>query len=129
MRDVHRSDQLPEHVFAQRVRQLREAAKLSQAQLAAKLTAEGTKFDPSAITRLEKGTRMIRLNEAVAIADTFGVKLEEMLLPGRSLIDQIHHLEALIQQQEGVMRLAETTLPVNRRLLARLREQLAESSD
>lgn len=120
------SDERPEAIFARRVRQLREAAKIPQTKLAERLAERGVKIDPTSITRIEKGTRGIRLDEAVAIADVLGVPLEETLLPGRSMIDQIRHLEGRISEQEATVRLLETTIPANRKLLADLKRRLAD---
>lgn len=53
----------------------------SQRELAERLAPLGFKVDPSAITRLEKGRRPIRVDEAVAIANVFGVSMETMLSP------------------------------------------------
>lgn len=74
-------DVRPELTFAQRVRELREALGLSQTQLATTLRLKGVKIDPTSITRLEKGTRGVRLDEAVAIAGVLDQTVDEMLRP------------------------------------------------
>lgn len=119
-------DQRAEAVFARRMRQVREAAKMSQTRLAELLAERGIKIDPTSITRIEKGARGVRLEEAVAIAEALGVPLEELLLPGRSIIDQIRNLEGTIEEQEATRRLLEMTIPANRRLLEELKSRLAE---
>jgi transcriptional regulator with XRE-family HTH domain len=72
----------PEQTFAQRMRVLREELGVPQTHIAMvlKLT-HGIKLDPSAITRIEKGSRALRLNEAVAIAKVLGQTVDEMLRP------------------------------------------------
>lgn len=71
----------PESVFAARLRQAREAAGMTQPQLATRLYEEsGIRLDPSAITRMERGNRMIRLNEAVHLSAILGIKLWDLVV-------------------------------------------------
>jgi len=68
-----------EETFAQRLKELRESMKLSQARLAALLAQRGTiDLDPTAITRIERRQRAVGLREAVAIADVLGVRLTDL---------------------------------------------------
>lgn len=60
----------------------------SQRELARELALHGIKLDPSGITRLEKGQRPIRLDEAAAIARVFNASVEEMISPPDNLIFQ-----------------------------------------
>lgn len=69
----------PEARFAQRFRQLREAAGLSQTQVSYRLRDDhGLTLDPSAVTRIEGAKRAIRLNEAVALASVVGSSLADI---------------------------------------------------
>lgn len=63
--------------FGDAMRSVREVRGLSQRQLAELLDAAGMKLDPSAITRMERGTRDIKLAEAIAIAKVLDFSLEE----------------------------------------------------
>ncbi|MBZ4620982.1 helix-turn-helix domain-containing protein [Mycobacterium avium] len=63
--------------FGDLVRQHREAKSWSQRRLAQQLEDVGVKLDPSAVTRIERGTREIRLREAVAIAAVLAIDLRE----------------------------------------------------
>lgn len=54
--------------FGAQMRRSRESRGWSQRQLAEMLRAANLKLDPSAITRIERGTRDVKLSEAVAIA-------------------------------------------------------------
>lgn len=83
----------PEHVFARRTRELRDRLGISQVQLATTLAARGVRIDPTSITRLERGTRGIRLNEAVAIARAFGQTVDEMLRPALPPAEQLSEAE------------------------------------
>lgn len=85
-----------ERLFAQRMRELRKMRGLSQAEMADQMfTMCGIKLDDSAITRMEKnadggtGARVLRLGEALAIADVLGVNITEMLRPAAPLEEQI----------------------------------------
>ena len=83
----------PESTFANKLRELREELGLSQSQLAAALADKhGITLDPTAITSLEGGSRSLRLDEAVAIADVLGVTLPRMLHREiESALDQEQH--------------------------------------
>ncbi len=75
----------PEQVFARRMREVRESRNgMPQTVLALVMTMHGTKVDSTAITRMEKGTRAIRLNEAVTAARVLHVPLMELLQPAPS---------------------------------------------
>jgi transcriptional regulator with XRE-family HTH domain len=75
-------DATPETVFSARLREAREAAGMSQAQLAAQISERhGIQIDPMTILRMEKGRRRITLNEAVAVADVLNIRLFDLLLP------------------------------------------------
>lgn len=57
----------------------RQKAGLSQRDLATKLGQLGLKIDPSAITRMEKGTRPVRLEEAVLIGRVLETSVGSLL--------------------------------------------------
>lgn len=85
-----------ERLFAQRMREFRRMRGLSQADMAEQmLTLCGIKLDDSAITRMEKnadggaGARVLRLGEALAIADVLGVDITEMLRPAAPIEEQL----------------------------------------
>ena len=70
----------PTHVFARRLRQVRRAAKVTQGDLAQGLNElMGTRLDSTAITRIEKGQRVVRLDEAVYCARILQVPLDSLL--------------------------------------------------
>ena len=52
---------------------------ISQAELARQLTALGVKVDDSAVTRMERGTRTITVNELVTIAAALDVPVPSLL--------------------------------------------------
>lgn len=95
-----------EHVFALRVRELRGQQRLSQAQLADKLQREFMlTIDPTAITRIERETRSVRLGEAALIASALGVELADLLDP-RALSDQLATAEIRVDSAETALEAA-----------------------
>lgn len=80
----------PESVFVQRLREERSRIGLSQAEFAERLSARiGVPVYPSTVTRIEKGERAVKLDEAVAMADVLG-------LPITALIDGVHRVDEQI---------------------------------
>jgi len=72
---------LPGAVFARRLRQEREDANISQADLARRISERlGTTIDPSAITRIERKERAVRLDEAVIAAEALRLPLSALLV-------------------------------------------------
>lgn len=72
---------IEERNFIANMKRLREAAGLSQGELAARMNANGwDKFHQTTISRMEKGTQPVRLGEARGIADALGTMVGPMLL-------------------------------------------------
>jgi transcriptional regulator with XRE-family HTH domain len=65
--------------FGDVVREARERRDWSQRRLAELLDEAGVRLDPSAITRIERGTRDVKLREATAIASVLGIDLAKSL--------------------------------------------------
>ena len=87
--------------FGEAVSEGRRVQRVSQKQLAELLTRGGLPLDASAISRIEKGTRAIRLSEAVAIADVLGFSLadvEEGRDPQDDLERQRKNLDAALDE-------------------------------
>lgn len=87
-----------ERTFSSRMRELRERNKLSQTALASMLVQYGVKIDGSAITRIEKNARVIRLGEALAIARVLGVPLPQMLKAAPSLREELGEAQEQLKQ-------------------------------
>ena len=84
-------DASPEAVFSARLRDAREAAGMTQAELAALVSERhGIQLDPMTVLRMEKGRRRITLNEAVAVADVLGIRLFDLLLPVTAMMASAH---------------------------------------
>ncbi len=94
--------------FAHSMCELRRELGLSQAGLADALRERGHDLDPTAVCRMEKhvgglpGARVIRLAEAVAIADVLGSTIADMLALAASQKERrIAALRAELEVLEG----------------------------
>lgn len=67
--------------FGQNLRAARAQKGWSQRELASALEECGVRLDPSAVTRIERGTREVKLREAATMADCLNVDLNELLIP------------------------------------------------
>jgi len=67
------------NIISENLRLYREAAGLSQSQLAAKLQTVGINIDQQMISRIEKNQRQVTDYELAALCDILGVKPENML--------------------------------------------------
>jgi len=76
------SNEMPiENRFGEEVLASRRLQRISQKDLAEHLSERGLNVDASAISRIEKGTRAIRLSEAALIAGTLGFSLADVENP------------------------------------------------
>lgn len=121
-------------VFAQRLRELREARGLSQARLAAEVAAQcGLSLDPTAITRIERAQRSVSLAEAVAFAAVLGASVDEMCTPGqasteRELRRELADAEVRLANAEAAMYSANYTYAEARERAEELRGKLAAAT-
>ncbi|MBB4856271.1 transcriptional regulator with XRE-family HTH domain [Mycobacteroides chelonae] len=88
-------DQSFDKQFGDRVRQARAERDWSQRKLAEALDEIGVKLDPSAVTRIERGNREVKLREAAAIAVALGVPIQD-LSPSPSVSPR-EQFESLLQ--------------------------------
>lgn len=91
-----------------RLREFREERKWSQRRLAEVLHANGLKLDPSAITRMERGQRDVKLHEATALAAALRVKLDELVRhddddPRQELADEFDWADEGLQKAQGAL--------------------------
>lgn len=68
-------------MFRERLREFRQARHLSQAQLAARVNAQGGVVTQTTITRLERGPREVTLDEMLSLARALNVSPLALLLP------------------------------------------------
>lgn len=85
----------PEEHFARRIRAERQARGWTQAELAERLKEHGVDLHFTAIAKIEQPDparqRAIRLNEAAALAQTFGVPLQHLLYSADGLVEAAQH--------------------------------------
>jgi len=72
--------------FGKRIKAERERRGYSQAQMAAMLTRRKTPVHATTLAKIEAGSRSVRINEAVALAELFEVTVDALL--GRTGPDQ-----------------------------------------
>jgi transcriptional regulator with XRE-family HTH domain len=75
---MQRNDQSIEQRFGLEVANRRRSVRMSQKTLAELLTSAGLPVDASAISRIEKGTRALRLSEAHLVAQRLGFSLDDL---------------------------------------------------
>lgn len=105
------SHQTPDLVFAKTVERLREGNGWSQTELARRMQDKGFDgFHQTTISRVEKGSRPVRIGEAIALADIFERSLEWMYTPTpeksdvdfyRAALDRLRDLRADAVQAGG----------------------------
>ena len=99
-----------ENRFGEAVIEERRIQRISQKVLAGVLSERGLVLDASAISRIEKGTRAIRLSEAAMIADVLGFSLADVENPRDPMEDFVRHREsfaaALGDTYEAAMKVA-----------------------
>lgn len=100
-----------EQTFGRAVNGTRSSKGWSQRELAERLSSAGIEVDASAVSRIEKGTRALRLSEAVVIAKVLGQSLPAMLSP----YNDDHHVSALY---EAVWAHEQALVDLNNNLLA-----------
>ncbi len=71
----------PTDVFRARLREVRRLKRWTQADLAAALAGTGLDIGEPAITRMERGSRGVSLDEAIAISAVLGVSPLHMFVP------------------------------------------------
>lgn len=79
-----------EKAFGEKIRELRLSRRWSQEDLAEAMTTTGTRLHQTQIGRIEIGARPVRLNEAGAFADLFGVSLAALLDGGAEPVRDLY---------------------------------------
>ena len=74
-------DEAFSRAFGEHLRQARVKKGWSQRRLAEALDSRGLKLDPSAVTRIERGSRDVKLREAAVVAECLEVDLQELMRP------------------------------------------------
>jgi transcriptional regulator with XRE-family HTH domain len=84
---------------AKTIRELREAAQMSQALLASRMAEEGIEgFHPQTIVKLENGTRALKYVEAVALTRVLNVEVADLMVSKRPSMATERHLRSFATQ-------------------------------
>lgn len=108
--------QSPRSRFALQMRARRREIRMTQGELARRLSETGAaSVDATVITRIEKGVRDVRLDEAVYIAQILCVPLSALVSEADPLDVRLADLRGALDRQRDLERAAEAEL---RRCLA-----------
>lgn len=113
--------------FARRMREERAGTGVSQNEIAERISHRlGYKVDGSSVTRMEAGTRKVRIEEAVAIAAELGVPLSALLRDRSALDEEIDRLHDDLTLAEWRVSKTENELRKARESMHGIKGRLAE---
>lgn len=124
--------ELSEQRFAENLRQAREKAGMSQVSLADQMAGRGWPWRQQTVARVENGQRMVRLGEALAIAEILGATMDKLTASTSetSVVDRLTDLSAQIRLgHERIVTWTQGLLAVQRDLDAALSEARASHGD
>lgn len=117
---------LPSEIFARRMREERTRAGLAQAEIARRITSRlGVTIDGSAVTRIEKRERVVRLDEAVAIAEVLGVPITQLLSDTDPTAERIGELDEELAQHRWRADQSQRELEQARESIAAVEREIA----
>jgi len=114
--------------IGENIQRLRKAKGMSQADLARELTARGFPFQQQGVLRLEGGTRPLRFEEGLAIAEIFDVNpamLSDPPADAAALAAQLYHVLSDIAGIESQVRVLQQNLEVYKSAKADIERRLA----
>lgn len=143
MRDEHgredSTEQGLEQTFAKRLRELREWLGVSQADLARRMTELGFRMHQTAVAKIERGERPLRLDEAGALAYLLDTDLSLMTGPLRTgdpaqlLVRELERSTAHIEESSRLSRVLteelDRVVDLRRRLLSQMDELVARNRE
>lgn len=114
--------------FRRRLREERERAGISQMELARRMTERlSSRIDSTTITRMEKGERTVRLDEAVVAAEALQLPLSELLSAhGASLLARIDDLRFSLKGAQAALDAASAEVESRRERVEELSMELEE---
>lgn len=93
-----------DQLFGRAVLEARQSREISQRAFAELLTEAGMTVDASAVSRIEKGTRSVRLTEALTIADVLDLDLRDLVqetqTPVKAFARQRRYVDYNLQRVE-----------------------------
>ncbi|OBI42992.1 helix-turn-helix transcriptional regulator [Mycobacterium colombiense] len=85
-----------EDYFRKRIKLERERRRMTQQDLVKALKTKGIELHETTIAKIERGDRSVRIDEASAVADVFGISLDALLgRRARPKSDRVHVLTAV----------------------------------
>lgn len=88
-------------IFARRLREERESSGINQTEFARRLSKRlGVKVYPTAITKIEAGTRAVKIDEAVAASEILGVALATLVTGQDSTENRLDQLRRELGRQQ-----------------------------
>lgn len=113
--------------FARRLHEVRRSADMSQTELAERVSERlGTTIDGTAVTRIEKHVRAVKLDGAVAIADVLEVPLVALMTEPDAVLVELERAQEDLLVTEAAMTRASRNLDQWSTDAARLRQRIAE---
>jgi transcriptional regulator with XRE-family HTH domain len=94
--------------FGQNLRDARLRKGWSQRRLADVLESRGVRLDPSAVTRIERGSRDVKLREAAVFAECLDVELQQLMSP--TGLDPLAMVLELLRNADGKVRVGRSAL-------------------
>lgn len=100
-------DQDPEKLAGRRLRELRTARRWPLREVAQLMRQHGYTWHQSVVAKIETGQRPLRLNEAIALSNLFGVPLSCLLIDPAGPRDA-EEIDALLKEKEALLARAES---------------------
>lgn len=100
------SDSTPDSdaLFAANLRLLREEARISQEELASRMTDRGWRFHQTTVNKIENGERKVSIGEADGLARALHVRLESLLIRSDTMEYRAHRINRAVQDVSAATR-------------------------
>lgn len=122
-------EHVPEDPVPGNVKRLREHRGLSQADLAAEMTAHGHRWFQNTIYRVEAGKQEVSLKEAVTLAAILGAQIADLTRPGPEAAEvvRVEHAHASLRRNWAAAATAVDGLATAREEAEKIASQAARS--
>lgn len=117
--------QTPDELMGEEIRQRRERLGLTQRELAERVSALGWPVDSTAITRVEKGQRAIRVAQLRTIAKALDVKASDLLVEEFTFLKEMD--DESVRRYEKARRELQSAIVLTSSVAVALRSEQAES--
>jgi transcriptional regulator with XRE-family HTH domain len=95
-----------DRALGERIRRLRKGFGWTQAELSERLRERGWDIDPTGITRLEQGSRVVQVRQLYVLADAFGCTPGELLPDAKAEVSELADkmAESFVSGREWLLR-------------------------